>query len=351
MFVLFLTRHYNQKYRVSGVISYLKELDQGLRNKGIKTNILYTPSRHYEKINSEKHVVPVSINPISIIKQIKRLKPTQIVLMSSTSDPLLLYCWWLSIVIAIPSIPCYFYQATNLRRPPLNIQMYFLRHTIRTIIAGNSTIYNTFSKFIDTVLLPPAISLKPNLTTEPGYSSEKLTILFMGHYSKTKGADIFIKLSQFSSLKECDFLIAGEIAKRGSTLFNHARKVANYQKNLHVFGYLNSPEDLISRSDILLLPYRTGDSVLAISQTAIEALSLGKPVITTPNTATKDLIIDGFNGYICQSIDTMEKKLLSLKNDFSLYKTLSNNAIATVKQNFNIEERIQEFIKVLNDEI
>ncbi|MCF7889454.1 MAG: glycosyltransferase [Victivallales bacterium] len=205
--------------------------------------------------------------------------------------------------------------------------------------------------------MPKKTLMKPAVMTPLTYEKvkrqpqKKFTVLFMGHYTKIKGVDIFIALSQMPSMIGYEFCIAGEIPKKDKSLFKRVLEVGERSPNLTVFGHLNSPQAVISNCDVLLIPYRSGATVLSVAQSALEAMAAGKPVITTPNTATNDLVIDGVNGYICSSISSMEERLLALKHDPCLYNKLAQNAVATIKREFDIEERAKQLMRFLNAEL
>jgi len=223
-----------------------------------------------------------------------------------------------------------------------------LKRLLQGVFVGNSNLYKIFKILPKKKLMKPAVTIDYAFRKAKHYTQNKFTVLFMGHYTKIKGVDIVLTLSQKSSMKELEFYIAGGNSRNDNFYYKKALKAARLMPNLSVLGFLENPQSIISKCDVLLIPYRSGSTILAVSQTALEAMALGKPVITTSNTATNDLVKDGFNGYICDSISSMEKKIIDLKNNPTLYNKLARNALATIKNEYNIEERTKQLLESLN---
>ena len=169
----------------------------------------------------------------------------------------------------------------------------------------------------------------------------------MGHYSRIKGADRFVALSERPDLADYQFIIAGgPTYARKQTLFEEAQQQSARQHNLTTLGYVSKPLDILAGFDLLVLPYRSGATVLAVAQTAIEAMALGIPVLGTHNAALDDLIIDGYNGFYCESLDEFERAIIAILSDTALYQRLSANARQTATEHFSVAHRITEFMDI-----
>ena len=89
--------------------------------------------------------------------------------------------------------------------------------------------------------------------------------------------------------------------------------------------YFNAGDVLLLTSDWEGLPF-----------TVIEALSCSKPVLAFEIEGIDEYVIDGINGYIVNSIDQAEKRILELVNDPMLLETLGANAGESFKKNYDL---------------
>ena len=71
----------------------------------------------------------------------------------------------------------------------------------------------------------------------------------------------------------------------------------------------------------------------------LEAMACGIPCISSPVGQVPEIIIDGENGFIVETMEELKEKLVLLKNDHELRKKISINASKTV-----IEERTPQVI-------
>jgi glycosyltransferase involved in cell wall biosynthesis len=112
-------------------------------------------------------------------------------------------------------------------------------------------------------------------------------------------------------------------------------------------GHSDNIETIMSRVDCVVLPsYREG-----MPKTLLEAGSIGLPVIATDVPGCKNIIIDGFNGYLCKPYSShslqqsMEKMSQLDKNEL---KIMGNNARSIVLKRFDESIVIKKFFKVLD---
>jgi len=82
--------------------------------------------------------------------------------------------------------------------------------------------------------------------------------------------------------------------------------------------------EAMRNSDVLVLPTLFEGRALVV----LEALSQGLPVITTPNSGTEDLVIDGVTGYIVpiRSTSGLVAALTRMIEDRSLLTAMSKAA-------------------------
>lgn len=98
---------------------------------------------------------------------------------------------------------------------------------------------------------------------------------------------------------------------------------------------------LIRDSYIFVFPsYREGTP-----RAVLEAMAVGRPIITTDVPGCKETVIDGYNGFIVpiKSPHILAEKIKSLLDDKALGKLMAENSRRLCEQKFD-EERINSSI-------
>lgn len=92
---------------------------------------------------------------------------------------------------------------------------------------------------------------------------------------------------------------------------------------IHYLGYSKDVRDFIANATCIVLPsYREGKGM-----TLIEAGAMGKPLIATDVPGCKDIVKDGYNGFLCEV-----KNSVSLANAMEKMINLGSEALITLGQ-------------------
>ncbi len=139
------------------------------------------------------------------------------------------------------------------------------------------------------------------------------------------------------------------IAGTGTNLEKY-KHLAGNNENILFPGWINAAQifTLMRRCDVGLdpLPNRF-DFLMTINNKAIEYLSAGLPVISSPDKgALRDLLIENGCGYSYPQGDsvTLANLLMELHNDRDLLQRMSNNAAALFEDCFTTEKVYGDFI-------
>lgn len=114
----------------------------------------------------------------------------------------------------------------------------------------------------------------------------------------------------------------------------------NLNNNVFLLGFQTNPYVYIKNSKIMLLTSIYEGTPMC----ALEALCLGKPIVSTPTDGMKDLIKQGFNGFLSNNDDELINNIIKLiTNDKKLLQMSKNADNDSTKNN-----DIVKYKKVLN---
>lgn len=142
-------------------------------------------------------------------------------------------------------------------------------------------------------------------------------------FKNTKSTKVFIVIGRLSEEKNQLMLInvVKELKKEGedilllilgplTQIYPYAKKcqtIASNTKFIHFLGEKKNVGDYLYNSDALCIPsLREG-----LPLTALEAISINKPILSTPVGGIPDIIQDGINGYLSKDVsESSYKKVL-----------------------------------------
>ncbi|MDM1376762.1 glycosyltransferase [Myroides marinus] len=153
-------------------------------------------------------------------------------------------------------------------------------------------------------------------------SKDSKYITFCSRIVREKG--IIELISAFNLLYDFKYnlLIAGWFDDKGIEI--EVMKLIEANPRIHFLGYQKNVTDLLSVSDAVVLPSYYPEGV---PRSLIEAMSLGKVIITTNHKGCKETCLDDKNGYLVEvkSIDSLVEALEKLN-------TLSEEKIRMFKE-------------------
>lgn len=127
-----------------------------------------------------------------------------------------------------------------------------------------------------------------------GVPPHTFIILFIGRDYKRKGLEPLLKALSFIKEKNFILIIAG---KSETGRYLSLSKKLGLMQNVRFIGYHSRPEELYGMGDVLVLPSLYDP----FSNSCLEALACGLPVITTRQNGASELIENGKNGFIIEN--------------------------------------------------
>jgi len=190
------------------------------------------------------------------------------------------------------------------------------------------------------------VGRKGEICKKLGLRLEGKNIIYTGRLSPEKGLDFLIRaFSRLDKTMSLKLLIVGEGREE--------KKLKSLAKQLEVTDsviFVNSGYDIneyLQVSDLFILPsYHEG-----LSNSLLEAMACGLPVISTRVGGSIDVIEDGINGLL---VDVGNEEQLiyvisSVLNDTSMAVRLGENARKTVVERYNLDKIVETYVKLYSE--
>lgn len=211
----------------------------------------------------------------------------------------------------------------------------FIGENSESVICISKAIKNKYSRLIrenKCILIYNGINEK-YLNKKKITSHKNFNMLIAGRLEKAKGQEEAI-LAMRELIKNGIYNLKLYIAGTGELESELKNMVNKFELENYVFfcGRIENMKEIRNRMDIELVCSRNE----AFGRVTIEAMMSSNPVIGANTGGTKELVIDGFNGYLYNQGDSFHlaqviKKIIS---DNSKFNELSNNAYIYSKKYF-----------------
>ncbi|MCQ1535093.1 glycosyltransferase family 4 protein [Methanosarcina sp. KYL-1] len=168
-----------------------------------------------------------------------------------------------------------------------------------------------------------------------GVDADKTVLFFAGNLSIRKGADLLPKIMR--ELGD-DFLLVTTSGLRSN--------FKDHFTNIMTLGRLSEDElvNIYNLCDIFLFPSRLEGFGLAVA----EAMSCGKPIVTTDCSSLPELVMDGKGGFLCNVDCTQEfvESIRLLANDENMRLKMGRFNRRRVENLFSSDQMIDQYIKL-----
>ena len=207
------------------------------------------------------------------------------------------------------------------------------------------------SRFVENLSDKDKILLKKKLNLP----LDKKIVLFSGRMNKEKGIDKLLLAWQKVDKKEAALLIVGSYYyKSGITNTSFANRInilIEGQKNIFFTGYINYNDmpKIYAIADLVVLPSMWEDPA---PLTVIEALTSGKPLITTNSGGIPEYVINTGTIILAKEEPNFVSNLaVSIKKTISSPETLKemSNKSKIVTKIWNSKKYYLDFCRVIND--
>lgn len=173
----------------------------------------------------------------------------------------------------------------------------------------------------------------------------KYDICFIGRLVYEKNIPRLLNILKELALSDPKFkaVICGE-GKEKEFLLNFIEN-NKLEQNIEYMGFVNDPLIYIAQSKLMIMTSKTEGTPMG----ALEALSLGKPVISTPVDGLVELIQNGKNGYLSNDDNEIIEYINKILSDSNCYKKLCINTLNMNLKINDVEEYKKFFITLYKD--
>ena len=168
----------------------------------------------------------------------------------------------------------------------------------------------------------------------------KITLLFIGRLADKKGIQYIIKamVNITSKNNDVNLIICGDGPLRKE--LQQQVKYMKLENFVRFTGFISDNEkiDYLRLSDILIVPSIVTDSgdTEGLPVVILEGLAAGKPIIASDVSGVKDVIKDGWNGFLIEqkNPEQIVDKIFTLINTPATVNQFSKNSI-TVSEKYD----------------
>lgn len=191
---------------------------------------------------------------------------------------------------------------------------------------------------------------KEDKRKELGITSKYL-VAMLARMSPAKDYMSFINMAELAMKQHNDitFLCVGG---GNDTILTEYRQIiaAKALTNIILLGNRQDIEEIIKACDITVLMSNPEVHAEGISNSIMESMAAGVPVIASDGGGTPEILEDGINGYIVTPHDSNAAyhKLCLLQTDDSLRSTFGANAVKTINRSFLLSTMGDRYIDLYN---
>ncbi len=169
-----------------------------------------------------------------------------------------------------------------------------------------------------------------------GLGQDQLMAVFLGGDWERKG--LRYAIAGIAATSAWHIVVVGEGDRR--TFTSIAEKMQAVGR-VHFVGKVTDPQRYLAAGDVLLFP----SAYEAFPLTVLEAAACGLPLLVTPVSGARDLIVEGVNGWTIERDRDVIAQRLALLVDPKVRQTMGLNARASIGR-FNWDTHVNAYVDV-----
>ena len=177
----------------------------------------------------------------------------------------------------------------------------------------------------------------------------KNIFLMISRMIKTKGTLEFFKAAEIVKQKypNAEFWYLGKPENKKGYITEEM--IQRYQENgiVTILGETDDVPKIIEQSTVMVLPsyYREG-----IPRTLLEALAMGRPIITTNSIGCKETVKDGINGFLIpiKDVEALANKMMYMIEHRDELEKMSDASYEYCKERFDVNIINKKMMEIMN---
>ena len=184
----------------------------------------------------------------------------------------------------------------------------------------------------------------------PQPDTGKVRILFMARMVREKGVTILVEAAERLRSRcegKAEFWLCGRLATNPGALGKADLEAMCDGSYIRWLGHKDDIAELLKASHIVAFPsyYREG-----VPKSLIEACAVGRPIVTTDSIGCRDVVEDGYNGYLVPVRDSaaLADRLLELMENEALRVEMGRNGRKKAEREFSLEDVVDRHLQLYN---
>jgi glycosyltransferase involved in cell wall biosynthesis len=188
---------------------------------------------------------------------------------------------------------------------------------------------------------PPGLPGRDELREALGFSSEKFVVGFFGRLVREKGVDVLLEAA--AKAPDWQFEIVGDGPVRAQLEAQASHLGVEARTTFH--GFVTEPQRLMAAVDVVTVPSTWDEAFPAV---ALEAMSLGRPVVGSRIGGLPEMIEDGADGLLAEkgNPDDLLACLQRIEGDHEFGARLGANAMRRQRSEFSLPAMVTRFEEV-----
>jgi len=175
---------------------------------------------------------------------------------------------------------------------------------------------------------------------------KKIRVLMIARAIWHKGIREFYTMADNLKNLDVEFILIGDTDNGNPSCADE-----DFLKNSNVkwLGHRDDIQEQIAKCNIFVLPsYREG-----VPRTLLEASSMAKPIVTTDTVGCKEVVIDGYNGFLVPLKDTkiLTEKVKELIFNKKLRNTMGKNGRIIALKEFDVRIVVKKYVQIYKKSI